>query len=308
MGFLSLSRHAASHNESAVGHLVMVCLKLLFRDEVYRGIVLVKVVGHGLDLMLDLCLVCAFLGHNPALSQVFLAGGQLRLVPLAHLIHGFFHRNRILNTSLHSGNPADRVGMSLAYALAPESIGFSVGENGLRVQPVQREQTRIPAHGDQTHMAVFAAGSVHRIKMLGNIRMGIKAVDDMEIFCHLRRLFGKIRGTSAAEDHHIDLICHILRLIHPVYLHAFGGGFYACGIPAGENSCQLHVLVLTDGQLHASSQITISCNSDSDFFHLTITSCRVATAQLSQKSLKNSFILPYFPPVFNRSGRSPRFP
>ena len=243
-------------------------VKLFLCNKVYGGVIFVKIIRHGLDILLDLFQIRTLLRNHVALSEMLLAGGQLRLLAVTHLLHSFFHRNSVLNASFYTGNPADGIRMALAYPLAPESICFSVGKDGLRINPVQGKQTRIPAYRNQPHMTALPACSVHCRKMLRNMSMGVKTVHHMKIFCQLRCLPGQICGASPAEDHHIDASGHILGLIHLINLYTFGSQLHVRGIPAGKNSSQLHIRILPDGQLHAFSQVSIAGDTNSYFLHI----------------------------------------
>ena len=97
----------------------------------YRCIILVKVVRHGLDLFLDACKISTFLSNYEALSCMFLACGKLRIFSVSYCLKCSFYRNGVLLCILDSGNPADGVRMSLAHTFAPKSIVFSFRQNGI---------------------------------------------------------------------------------------------------------------------------------------------------------------------------------
>ena len=100
----------------------MISLQLFLRDEMYRGIIIRKIVGHGLDLLFDLCLVSALFCYHETLSGVLLSGGQYRIFTVSDSFQCGFYGNGILLGILDTGNPADGIGMSLADTLPPESI------------------------------------------------------------------------------------------------------------------------------------------------------------------------------------------
>ena len=242
-------------------------IKFFFRDKVYCGIVFIKIVFHSFDRFFDLFFISTFLGNYEALSGVFLTCCQFRLFSGSYLIHRFFHRNSILNTTFYTRDSSDCIRVSLAYAFTPECIGFSVWQNGFCIDTVQRKQTRIPAYRDHSQMTIFFCGCIYICKMLWNVCMGIKTVDDIKIFCQFRRLFWKVCSTSTTDDHNIDLILHILCIFHGVCFCARCFDSYCCRISSGKYTCQFHIFILTDRHLNAFSQIAITCNTDSYFFH-----------------------------------------
>ena len=61
---------------------------------------------------------------------------ELRLASAAHCLQCALNRNRILSRISYTGNPADGIRMSLAYASAPESIVLSSGKNRIRIKTV----------------------------------------------------------------------------------------------------------------------------------------------------------------------------
>ena len=88
----------------------------------YRGIIIRKVVGHGLNLLFNLCLVSTLFCYYKTLSGVLLSGGQYRIFTVSDSFQCSFYGNGILLGILDTGNTADSIGMSLADPLPPESI------------------------------------------------------------------------------------------------------------------------------------------------------------------------------------------
>ena len=78
----------------------MVALQLFLGDKVYGGLVLVEVVGHGLDLVLDASQICAFLRNNEALTGVLVAGGQLGILASANNLNRRLYRAGVLTCIL----------------------------------------------------------------------------------------------------------------------------------------------------------------------------------------------------------------
>ena len=88
--------------------------------------------------------------------------------------------------------------MALADPLAPEGVVLALRQYRTGVQAVQREHAGVPTAGDHSHMAAFLGAGIHSGKMLGNLCVGIKTINDIKHFCIFRCLFGKIGSTSAA--------------------------------------------------------------------------------------------------------------
>lgn len=68
----TLRRPSASNDETAVWHAAVVAAQFFQGDEMYRGVILVKIIGHGDDLTFNFCQICTFLGNNPAFAQMFI--------------------------------------------------------------------------------------------------------------------------------------------------------------------------------------------------------------------------------------------
>ena len=70
--------------------------------------------------------VSTFFSYYIALPQMLFPGGQLGVFTCANLLHSLCYRNGILAAIHHTGNPANRIGMPLTDALAPEGIILSL--------------------------------------------------------------------------------------------------------------------------------------------------------------------------------------
>ena len=91
--------------------------------------------------------------------------------------------------------------------------------------------------------------------------MGVEAVHYVEIFRIFRRLLRKVGGTAAAQKQYIDLICHLHRILCRIYRHARCLDVQALRISSGKYCHKLHVCILPDGTLNASSEISVTHNS-----------------------------------------------
>ena len=109
------------------------------------GLIIGKVVGHGLDFPGDPIPVCPGLGHHIAVPPVLFSGGKLRFATLAHSLQGLFHGHGILPGIQNTGDPADGIGMALAHALAPEGIPVAPVEP---VDPAEPTPTPTPGEGE----------------------------------------------------------------------------------------------------------------------------------------------------------------
>ena len=256
--FLFKAGNTAPDDKAAVGKSGVVPLHLFFRNEMDGRVIIREIIGHGLDLFLNPGQVCPLFRHDKAFSGVHVTGLKYRIFSLPDLLNRRLYRNGILSGVFDPADPADRVGMSLADAPAPEGIIGAFRQTGCRDHTVQGEHTGIPAHGNNADLTAFTGCRVDRGKMLRNPGMGIKAVDDIE---HLR-VFGcldrQVGRAAAAEDHHIDFIFKGRNLRHVMYAHAFRADLQCFGRPSGEDSLQLHVGILPDGALHAPAQVAIS--------------------------------------------------
>ena len=217
---------AGTDNKSTVRDPAVITFQFFFCDEVYCSIVLIEVVRHSLDLVLDTCKVCAFLSYYEALSGVFLSCCKFRIFSVSYSFQCCFYRDGVLFAVFDSVDPADRIGMSLAYTLAPECIIFTVGKDCICIQSVQGEHSRVPAHGDDSYMAALGSCLVYVCKMLRNSCMSVKAVYDIEPLCIFRCLLRKVCCTSSAEDQNIDLVFHFFCFIYMINACCICEDFY----------------------------------------------------------------------------------
>ena len=238
-------------------------LHLFFRDEGHGGVIVRKVVGHGLDRLFDRRLVRTFLCDDVALSGVHLACGQFRLLAASDSCESCFHRHGVLACVFHARNSADRIGVSLADAPAPEGVNLAVRKDRIAVDPRQRKQARIPAAGDQREMAGFLCGAVYVFEVLRDVRVRVKAVDDVEILHIFRRLLRQVSGASAADDEHVDLVAPLRRFRRGDDLHV-RRRLHGRGIPPRENCRKLQIVIARDRRLDPSAQVTVTHNADSN--------------------------------------------
>ena len=288
----------------------MVTLHFFSADEMHRGIIFIKIVGHGLDLFLDSGKIRALLSHHKALSGVFFPGGQLGILSCAHFSKRIFHRNGVLSGIRNALDSSDGIGMSLADALAPEGVILTAGKDRIGIQTVQGKHAGIPAAGNDAHLAALFCRFIHRREMLRDLRMGIKAVDYIKILNKFRSLHRKIRSASAAENHHVDFIFHSCRFFHTADLHALRQNGYCLRIASSEHCRKFHVRILLNGTFHALSQVSIAQDTNSDLFahsefppYLARTQFMPAALFIAAQAALSSFV--FRVTVYNKTGRNP---
>ena len=111
---------------------------------------------------------------------MLLACCEFRLGTGSYCLECCFYRDSVLLAVLYAGNSSDRVGVTLGYALAPESIVSAVGKDAAAVKTVDREHAGIPAAGDEG--CVIRAGSslINVCKVFRDLSVCIEAVDYVE--------------------------------------------------------------------------------------------------------------------------------
>ena len=244
----------------------MVAIKLFLANEVHRDIVFVEVVRHLDDLLLHRLGICALLEHHPALAGVLLTRGQLRVAAGAHRLERGGHGDGVLARIGHAGDAAQRVGVSLGNAAAPEGVVRTLRQDAVGVQAVQREQARIPTAGDERAGAGVAGRRVDVREVRGDVGMRVERVHHVVQRRVLRRLLGQVGGAAAAQDEHVDVLVAGLKIGHGTNGHALGGDAHACGVATRVHRRQLHVVVLANSQLNATSQVSVSQNADASHF------------------------------------------
>ena len=248
---------AGADHETAVRQCRVVAQHLLGRNEGDGGIVVGKIVRHLLDLALDPCLVCALSRHNVAFAQMLFAGRQRRHRACAYRVERRRDGYRVLPRIQDAVDAADRVGMALAHAAAPEGVVLALRQHSGRVQAVEGKQTRIPAGGDQRDVVAAFCRRVHRRKVGGDIGVGIERVDHVEVLRQHRRHLRQIGRAAAADNENVDLVfilCHGLRRVNGYARQCL----YRRGIAPGKHTDQFGVFVLLHGAFHAASEIAVA--------------------------------------------------
>ena len=190
------------------------------------------------------------------------AGGEGRRFSGSDLFQRLRDRHGVLSGVLHAGDAADGVGVPLADSPPPEGIIRPVRQDSRGIKPVQGEKSRIPAARDQSDSAACLRRGVHPLKVFRDPRMGVKAVDHVEVPCQRRRRFGQVGSASAAEDQDVDPVLKGSHFRGGKHFRS-GQRLHACGVAAGKNADELRIRILPDGAFHASSQIAVSVNGDS---------------------------------------------
>ena len=246
----------------------MILIEFIFVNEMHRGVIVGEVVRHRLDFVFDLSLVRTFLRNHENFTRVLLAGGKFRIRTAADSFESSIHRDRVLLCVLHTFNTANGIGMALRNALAPERVSLAIRENGIRIDTVQREKTRIPTHGNHRNLTGSLGSGIHGGKMLRNRRMRVKGINHIEELCIFRSLLRQVRCTTTAKNHHIDLILPGRSFINAQHRNACGLNFHRRRITTCEHSHKFHVRSVLHSAFHATTEITITDNAD--FCHIGI--------------------------------------
>ena len=224
----------------------------------YGRIIIREIVRHSLDLFLDFRCICSFFEDNETLPRVFLPCRKVRIFAISDSLKRCIYRDRILLRIFDSLDPADGIGMPLAHALSPECIVFPVRKDGVCIQPVEREHSRIPAHRNNADLTCFFRSRVYIRIMLRNLCVGVKTVNNIEHTRILRCLFRKIRGTAATKDQHINFIFPFSGFICSAYRYSVCQYCYIGRISPGKYCSKLHVRILFYGTLNPTSKISIA--------------------------------------------------
>ena len=107
-------------------------------------------------------------------------------------------------------------------------------------------------------MSALRGCLVYICKMLRYLRMGIKAVYNVEPLCIFRSLLRKICSTSSTENQNIYLVFHFFCFIYMVNSCCLCKDFDSCRITACKNCCKFKIRIMFDRTFHASSKITIT--------------------------------------------------
>jgi len=284
---------AAAENHSAVGHSAVFLREFLFADKGNRGVIADEIVGHLFDRPFNGGRIGAGFDDDvtvPGMKPV------TRLVddfPVANILDERFLRQSVLHGLLHARHATDGVGMSLAYAGAPERFIRPVRQHGISQQPQQGKQAGIPTHRDQRRRSGLPRHPVHRLEMFGNPGVGVKTVHCVKPLGQQRPLRDEIGGGAAAQDHHIDFIGVLFGIGQG---NAGSAACRARQLPAGKDPDQLHVRVLPDRQFRPLAKITVAHDSNSDFtIHCNSPFCIEVLRLSLQMNYKNptrvSFIL-----------------
>ena len=178
---------------------------------------------------------------------------------VARAFEVFFLGNGVLFGIGDASNAADRVGVSLADAAAPEGVIFTMRQSGFAQKTHQREETRIPTHRNERYFARRFGDAIHAGEVFFNFGVGVKAVDDVEVATDFQPLFHEIVGGAAAKDHHIDFILKRGNLIHREDRRA------ACRSDtrtAGKNSDEFHVVGGLQRDFRAARDIAVTDDAD----------------------------------------------
>ena len=253
-----MSRNTAADYAATVRQAFVVLVQFFLADEMHRRVVFIKIVGHGLDFLLNLSGVSTFFEDHIALTGMFFPRGEFRIFTGTHSSQRLFYRHRVLTGIGYAFNAADGIRMALRYAAAPEGVILAVRQDGVAVHAGKGEQARVPAYGNNADMPRFLSSLVHIGKMLRNPRMGIEAVHHVKEFRIVRRLHRQVSSTAATENHDINFIFpffHIADIDHGNTGRLDG---QKCRVTAGKYRCQFQIIIGLYRAFHATAQITIT--------------------------------------------------
>src|SRR5690606_10016618 len=134
---IALAGSATADHEAAMRHVGVVTLEGFFINEMDRGVVVSKVIGHGNDCLLYHCGVRPLFKHHETLTLVLFAGRKRWPLAVPDALDSFGHRHGILNAGLYARPATYGARMPRAQAFAPERISGAVGQHGFSEQTVQ---------------------------------------------------------------------------------------------------------------------------------------------------------------------------
>ena len=192
----------------------MVRLHLILRYKVNRGIVLIEVVWHGLNLILDCCLICALLSYNKYFTCMLVPCSQLWVLTGTNSLKCCINRDCILTSILNTCNTTNCIRVTLGYTLAPECVILTIWQNCITIDTSQREHSRIPTTRDDSYLTSGTCRSIYISEMLWNTCVSIEGINYVKQLCILWCLLWKVCCRTTTENHHVNLICPISYLIH----------------------------------------------------------------------------------------------
>jgi hypothetical protein len=152
----------------------------------------------------------------------------------------------------------------VAHALAPEGVGLAVGQQGLGIDAVDREQARVPAGRDQRRGLAGARRGIDGGKVLGDAGVGVEAVDDAKARRQLGRLLGQIVLGAAAQDQYVELAGVARQRGHAVHRRAGHQGLDAGRVAPGVDAGHAHIGVVRHGGFDAAPEVAVPDDADAD--------------------------------------------
>ena len=192
---------------------------------------------------------------------------KLRLASASDTVNCLFNRNCVLDAIFHSRHTTNRIRMPLADTFAPECIRTSLHQNGLCIQTIQREHTRIPTYGNDSNLAARFCLAIHICKIFRNLCVRVKTINGVKILHNLRTHNRKIRCRTSTKHHHINLILHRQHVIKTLHSHTLCVNLHTRRISSCKYRFQLHILIARNRKLHTSADVTITYNTNSNFLH-----------------------------------------
>ena len=209
-------------------------------------------------MFLDRRIVRTIFYYYVALSGVLLSCGKRRVASASYCFECTLYGYGILSCVNYAFNSSDSVGVSLTYALAPESIGCAAGQNALCVNSVEREHTGVPTAADKRELAVFFSGFVYIGKMLRDVCVRIETVDYVEILCNSGSLYGQIRSRTAAEYEYVYIVFVFCDIVGFIYLYTLGERLNTLGISSRKYCRQSGIGIVCDCALYSLAEIAVT--------------------------------------------------
>ena len=207
------------------------------------------------------------IASRTASASALLAGGELGILAGTHSLDCGIDGNGVLLRIGDAGNAADRIGMTLAYALAPEGVVGAIRQEAVAHHAVQAEQARVPTAADQRQLAAFAGSRVDGGEVSGDVRVVVEAVDHVVLACICGGHLGQVGRAAAAQDQDIDAVNASIQIGSRANRNALGCDLKVFGVAAGEHADQFHVGILGNRHFHTTAQVAVAQDAYADLFH-----------------------------------------
>ena len=97
--------------------------------------------------------------------------------------------------------------------------------------------------------------------MFGNLCVGVKTVDNIEMLRKRGGHFGQVRGASAADYKNIDFIFEFFEFVGMINSYARGSDLNSCGISSREYADKFGIVVERNSRFNSSAEVAVTVNS-----------------------------------------------